>query len=86
MNKIGRDIQHYTPLFALLLLGLVGFAYFSYDHNFQSVIVIAMAAGYVSWGLIHHHIHQDLYLSVILEYVAIGALGAIIVLTILLNA
>lgn len=86
MKKLGRDIQHYTPLFAILVLGLVGFSWFSYDRDFQSVIVIATGAGYVSWGLVHHHIHRDLHLSVVLEYIAISLIGIVVVLSLIANA
>lgn len=86
MKKIGRDIQHYTPLFAIILLGFLGFYLFPYDRSFQTAVVLATAAGYVSWGLIHHYIHQDLHTSVILEYVAIGIVGVIVVLSLLVNA
>lgn len=86
MKKIGRDIQHYTPLLAILAVSLLGFVIFPYDRNFQSVIIISAAAGYVSWGLVHHHIHQDLHLTVVLEYVGIGTVGMVLVLTLLANA
>ena len=86
MKRIGRDIQHYTPLFAILAMSLFGFKMFPYDRSFQSVIIIAAAAGYVSWGLIHHYIHQDLHLSIVMEYIGIGTVGMILVLTLLANA
>lgn len=86
MKKIGRDIQHYTPLIAILGLGLLGFYIFSYDRQFQSIIVIATAAGYVSWGIVHHYIHRDLHTSVIFEYLALGIVGVIVVLSLIANA
>jgi len=68
------------------LAGVIGFTIFWYDKNFQTAIVIATATGYVVWGIVHHHLHNDLYLSVLLEYVTMAVLGVVIILSILLTA
>lgn len=61
------------------MLGVVGFAFFSYDRIFQMAVAVSIAASYVAWGLIHHHLHRDLHLSVIFEYLIIACLGLVIV-------
>jgi hypothetical protein len=86
MRYFAKHLQHYLPLLGILLVGIVGFRLFWYDKNFQIAIVIGVAAGYLTWGIIHHHIHKDLYLSVLLEYVAISLLGAVIILSLVLTA
>lgn len=83
MKKLSRDIQHYTPLLGILAAGIIGFALFSYDRMFQTGIVLASAAAYVTWGLIHHFIHKDLHISIIVEYITIATLGVIIVMSVL---
>ncbi|OGM20602.1 hypothetical protein A2955_03205 [Candidatus Woesebacteria bacterium RIFCSPLOWO2_01_FULL_37_19] len=86
MHKLTRHIQHYLPLIGVFLVGILGFRMFAYDRVFQSVIVVATAASYVAWGFVHHHIHDDLHLSVILEYIAIAFLGVVIVFSVLFRA
>jgi len=86
MKKLSRDIQHYLPLFGILVAGLVGFSIFSYDRNFQAAIAVAVAVSYIVWGLVHHHIHKDLHASVIVEYLAIAIVGLVAVFSVLFRA
>ena len=85
MKRIAKDITHYFSLFGLLIIGTIGFIIFSYDQAFQLAIIIATTMAYVAWGIVHHWIHRDLYLSIIIEYVAVGMLGLIIVYSLILN-
>lgn len=86
MKKTTKHLYHYLPLFGILGAGLAGFWLFSYDRNFQVAIVVATAMGYFSWGMVHHHIHKDLHLEVVLEYLAISALGVVLILALLMRA
>ncbi|KKR28771.1 MAG: hypothetical protein UT61_C0042G0006 [Candidatus Woesebacteria bacterium GW2011_GWA1_39_8] len=85
-KKFVKDLRHYIPLVSIVLVALVGFILFSYDRAFQTFLVIAVAAAYVAWGIVHHHIHKDLHLSVIIEYVVIATLGLVIVFSLLFRA
>ena len=69
---------HYTPLVGILFAALMGFIFVSYNQSFRAAVIVAASVSYVSWGLIHHYIHKDLHLSVILEYVSIAILGLIV--------
>jgi hypothetical protein len=75
MKHFLKHTHHYLPLFGILFLAVTGFWLFSYDTYFQSFIVIAAAMAYVAWGLVHHYIHKELHPRIVIEYVAIGALG-----------
>jgi len=86
MKKFTKHLQHYLPLISILVAGLVGILVFSYDIEFQFVILLATAFGYVSWGIVHHFIHKDLHLSVILEYVVIAFLGVVLATSLLIRA
>jgi hypothetical protein len=78
-----NHILHYTPLIGILAAALFGFIYVSYDMSFRAAIIIAASLAYISWGLVHHYIHKDLHLSVILEYICLAALGVIVGLSII---
>jgi hypothetical protein len=68
------------------LAGFLGYINFSYDKAFQIAIVVATAAGYVVWGIVHHYIHKDLHLSVIIEYILIAFLGVFIAASLVFRA
>lgn len=86
MKHITRHLQHYLPLFGVLIAGFIGFRLFSYDENFQAAVAVATAFGYVTWGIVHHHIHGDLHTSIVLEYAVIALLGVVIILTLVFRA
>ena len=86
MKRITKHLSHYVPLIAIILAGVFGFLIFSYDQAFQIMILIAVCISYVLWGVIHHKIHDDLSLFVIIEYLVIATLGLVIVLSLLFRA
>lgn len=86
MKKFTRHLLHYLPLIGILAAGLAGFYLFSYDRAFQAAVVLATATSYVAWGLIHHHIHKDLHLSVVIEYIAVALIGMVVVFSLIFRA
>lgn len=78
--------NHYLPLFGILFAGAFGFFLFSFDRIFQAALAIATAVGYVTWGVIHHKIHDDLYPEVIVEYICFALLGLIILFSVVFRA
>ena len=75
--------------FALLLLivglGLGGILVFRFDVASQVAIVVLMALFYIFWGIFHHYHDQDLTRNVVLEYIAMAALVAFILIIFLLR-
>lgn len=86
LKNIAKHLPHYLPLIGILVVGLAAFWVFSYDRFFQIAVAVASALAYVAWGVIHHAIHRDLYLSVILEYIVIASLGLVIVFSLIFRA
>lgn len=85
MKKTARNIQHFLPLIGILGAGLLAFFLFSYDQKFQLAAIIATAAGYIAWGIVHHVMKKDISFEVVLEYVIVAILGVIIVWSVLLR-
>lgn len=79
---MSRHFSHYLVLFGILGVAVFGWLTFSYDQAFQIALIIATAASYVAWGVVHHFLHEDLYFEVVLEYLAIAILGGILALSI----
>lgn len=86
MESLKKHLPHYISLFAIFGAGLIGFYLFSYDRGFQMAVAISLGLSYVSWGVIHHTIHKDICLQIILEYVAIAILGVIAVFSLIFRA
>ncbi len=78
-----KHFTHYINLISILLAGLIGFYIFSYDPSFKIALVFALSASYIAWGIVHHTIHKDISLTVVLEYVTVSVLGLILVLSLL---
>ena len=86
MKRFAKHLPHYLSLIGILFAGLVGLYLFSYDKLFQAGVASAMAIGYVVWGVIHHSIHRDLNLAVVIEYILIASLGLVVILSLLITA
>ncbi|QQG42177.1 MAG: hypothetical protein HYV90_02575 [Candidatus Woesebacteria bacterium] len=85
MKSFVRDLPHYMLLIGILFAGFAGLILFSYDSNFQIAVALATGISYVSWGLIHHHIHRDLHFEVFMEYLAVAILGTVILFSLILQ-
>jgi hypothetical protein len=86
MKRIAKHLPHYFSLLGILSAGFVAFWFFSYDRLFQTAISIAVAASYIVWGIVHHYIHHDLTVSVVIEYLVIASLGMVIVFSLILRS
>lgn len=78
-----KHLPHYISLIGILVAGVIGFKIFEYDRFFQIGIIVAMSLSYVSWGVIHHLIHKDICLSVVVEYITVAFLGTILALSLI---
>lgn len=81
-----RHLPHYLSLIGVFIAGIFGIYIFSYDRRFQMAVVLATAAAYVAWGVVHHFLHRDLYLSVVIEYLTIAILGVVLVFSLIFRA
>ena len=86
MKRILKDLPHYLSLLGIFAVGLLAFVFFSYDPTFKIAVIISIAVSYVVWGIVHHHLRGDLYLEVVLEYIAVAVLGLIIVFSLILES
>lgn len=83
MYHFRKHYHHYFPLMTIFIAGVVGFIFFSYDRIFQIALATSLSAAYFSWGIIHHKIHKDLDMFVIVEYLSISLLGLIMLLSLI---
>ena len=80
IKSISKHFPHYVGLIGIIALAIFGFIFFSYDKSFQYALALAVVVSYIVWGIVHHWIHKDLSVAVVIEYLAIGALGLVVML------
>lgn len=76
--------MHTFVLLSILLGGFVTFLYATGDTMLQIITGTVTAAAYVAWGIIHHAMEGDLHRNIVVEYVLIGAIAVVILLTLAL--
>lgn len=81
-----KHLSHYLSLGGILVAAFVGFFVFSYDKNFQLAIIGATCAGYFTWGIVHHIIHKNLNLQIIIEYLTFASLGFVIGISVIFRS
>lgn len=83
MKEFSRHIVHYLSLLGILVVSYVGFSVFGYDKYFQTALAVALGVAFVVWGFVHHHIHDDLHPKIVIEYIAVAALGIVVLLSVI---
>lgn len=75
---------HFLVLLAILAGGVWTFSYVRADHVLQLVTAAATISAYVLWGIIHHAVQKDLHPKIVIEYMLIGAIAVVLLLTLAL--
>ena len=83
MKKISN---YYLILLVILNFGALMFYLLRFNPFYQMWAIFLTSLAYISWGLIHHFIEEDLHPKVILEYVLIATLVNLVVITLLIRA
>ena len=80
---MSRKLIHYIALLVILGLGVWGFYLVRPNVSLQLLIGIATSVAYVLWGVVHHAIEGDLHHKIVIEYILIGAIAIVLLVTIL---
>ena len=78
-----QSIAHFFVLIAILAVGIVTFIYVRPNTTLQLFVGIITAVTYVLWGFIHHAIKKDLHLKIMVEYLLIGTIAIVLLVTML---
>lgn len=79
-------MKHFIHFLILALIiggGILLFWSASGDRALQLFIGVLTALAYVTWGIAHHAVQHDLHRKVVVEYVLIGTMAVVLLLTIL---
>jgi hypothetical protein len=78
-----QSVVHFLVLIAILAVGIYTFISVRPDTTTQLFVGIVTATAYVLWGLIHHAIKKDLHLKIMVEYLLIGTIAIVLLVTML---
>jgi hypothetical protein len=78
-----QSITHFLVLIAILALGIFTFIYVRPNTTLQLFVGIITAVTYVLWGFIHHAIKKDLHRKIMVEYLLIGTIAIVLLVTML---
>ena len=78
-----QSFIHFLVLVAILAGGIFTFIYVRPNTTLQLFVGIITAVTYVLWGLIHHAIKKDLHRKIMVEYLLIGAIAIVLLVTML---
>jgi hypothetical protein len=82
-RKYSKHLPHYLPLLGIFTAGFLAFELFSYDKGFQVGVAVSVCLAHIVWGVVHHSIHKDLSFEIVMEYIAIAALGLAVILSLI---
>lgn len=82
-SRVQKHLFYYFSLTVILIMGIFFAVQFSYNKQSQMIVVAMTSLFYVGWGILHHFVHHDLNVKIVIEYVLIGSLGMTVVLFII---
>jgi len=80
---MSKHLFYYLTMIAVLIIGLLLVTNYQQQKQMQMMTVVVLGVVYAGWGIIHHKIHHSLRPRIVLEYVAVAALGIAAILFIL---
>jgi len=83
-QEIIKKPLEYLLLLSILVVGLLAFIYFSFDHQAQRRVIYFTGGAYLFWSLLHHYKRGDLTLPIVLEYLIVALFAFVLITTTLL--
>jgi len=78
-----QSIVHFFVLIVILAAGILTFVSVRPNTTLELFVGIVTAAAYVLWGLIHHAMRKDLHQKIVVEYLLIGIIAIVLLITML---
>lgn len=78
-----KHLGHYVMLSVILGIGLALFYAARPNVTQQVIIGVCTTVAYIIWGIVHHALVGDLHPKIVIEYVLIGAIADVLLVTML---
>ena len=75
--------NHYAALASMLGAGFSLLAFYRFNKEAQSYIILFTAGAYSLWGMLHHKLVHYLTREIIFEYVLVAAIGSLVLLSLI---
>lgn len=75
---------HTCILFLILGGGIATFVYASGDRMLQLATGVTTTIAYILWGFIHHMLTGDFHRKIVIEYLLIGSIAIVLLMTLAL--
>lgn len=75
--------MHFAVLLCILAIGVGMFYMTRGSPALQMAVSVTTSVAYILWGIIHHAIRGDLHPKVVVEYILIGGIAIVLMLTML---
>ena len=62
-------------MIGVLIIGLLLVTHYQQQKQMQMMTVVVLGVVYAGWGIMHHKLHHSVRPKIVLEYVAVAALG-----------
>ena len=78
-----QSVVHFVILIAMLSLGVLTFLFVRPNTTMQLLVGIVTAVAYVLWGFVYHAMRKDLHRKIVVEYLLIGTIAIVLLVTML---
>ncbi len=78
IQDIRKHIWYYSSTLLIFGLGLALITLNSQSSKLQALIITMTATCYFIWSLLHHYVHHELHVRLVIEYILIACLGVVL--------
>lgn len=76
--NIRHHLWYYIVTMIIFSLGLILIALNEQNSNLQALLIAMTATCYFVWSLLHHYVHHELHLWIVIEYILFASLGVVL--------
>ncbi len=78
ITDLRKHIWYYSSTLIIFGLGLTLIVLNNHDNKLQALIITMTATCYFIWSLLHHYVHHELHVRLVIEYILIACLGVVL--------
>lgn len=77
-KNLKKHALHYCVYALIFGVGLLLVLLNKQNTSLEAFFIFMIAILYFTWSMVHHYIHHDLHVRVVIEYILIVALGLVL--------
>lgn len=80
IENVQKHFLHYLVYLAIFGGGLTLLAVTRGNTSVQAMVILMIGFLYFLWAMVHHYVHHQFHLRVVIEYILIVVLGTVLML------